>query len=45
MPASPGSAPLPSHRQLTKADTSAPTPPDPEDANVDTMIKNICHGC
>jgi hypothetical protein len=41
-----GSAPLPSsHPQLAKADASSPTPVDPEDANVDKMIKRICHGC
>ena len=41
-----GSAPLPSsHPQLTKADTSSPTPLDPEDAKVNRMIENICRGC
>jgi hypothetical protein len=40
-----GSAPLPDHRQLTRADTSSPVKPDPEDAKVDKMIKSICHGC
>jgi hypothetical protein len=40
-----GSAPLPSHHQMTKADTSSPTQLDPEDAKVDKMIKNICRGC
>jgi hypothetical protein len=40
-----GSAPLPSHRQLTKADNSAPVPPDAEDAKVDEMIKSISRGC
>ena len=41
-----GSAPLPSSRpQLTKADTSSPTPLDPEDARVNKLIKNICRGC
>ncbi len=40
-----GSAPLPSHQQLTKADTSSPTQLDPEDAKLNKMIKNICRGC
>jgi hypothetical protein len=40
-----GSAPLPSHRELAKADTSAPVKLDPEDAKLNQMIKNICRGC
>jgi hypothetical protein len=41
-----GSAPLPPHHQLAKADVAAVTlKPDPEDAKVDRMIKNICRGC
>jgi hypothetical protein len=41
-----GSAPLPSHHQLARADRPAVTlKPDPEDAKVDRMIKNICRGC
>ena len=40
-----GSAPLPSHRPMTTADTSSPVKLDPEDAKVDQMIKNICRGC
>jgi hypothetical protein len=40
-----GSAPLPSHRELVKADTSAPVKLDPEDAKLNQTIKNICRGC
>jgi hypothetical protein len=41
-----GSAPLPPHHQLAKADVAAVTlKPDPKDAKVDRMIKNICRGC
>jgi hypothetical protein len=40
-----GSAPLPSHRELAKADTSGPVKLDPEDAKLNQMIKNICRGC
>jgi hypothetical protein len=40
-----GSAPLPSHQQLTRNDTSQPAQLDPEDAKLNQMIKNICRGC
>jgi hypothetical protein len=40
-----GSAPLPSHHQMRRADLAAPLKPDPQDAKVDKMIKNICRGC
>jgi hypothetical protein len=41
-----GTAPLPPHHQLAKADHSAvPPKPDPEDAKVDRMIKSICRRC
>jgi hypothetical protein len=40
-----GSAPLPSRHQMRRADLAAPLKPDPEDAKVDKMIKNICRGC
>ena len=40
-----GSAPLPSHHQMRRADLAAPLKPDPEHAKVDKMIKNICRGC
>jgi hypothetical protein len=40
-----GSAPLPSHHQMRRADLAAPLKPDPADAKVDKMIKNICRGC
>jgi hypothetical protein len=41
-----GSAPLPPHHQVAKAEVAAVTlKPDPEDAKVDRMIKNICRGC
>ena len=41
-----GSAPLPSHHRLAKADLPAVTlKPDPEDAKVDHLIKSICRGC
>jgi hypothetical protein len=41
-----GSAPLPPHHQVTKADLAAVTlKPDPEDVKVDHMIKSICRGC
>jgi hypothetical protein len=41
-----GSAPLPPHHQVARADVSAVTlKPDPEDAKVDRMIKSICRGC
>jgi hypothetical protein len=41
----PSLTPLPSHRELAKADTSAPVKLDPEDAKLNQMIKNICRGC
>ena len=41
-----GSAPLPPHHQLARADLPAVTlKPDAEDAKVDRMIKSICRGC
>jgi len=40
-----GSAPLPSGRQLKKADTSSPETRDPEDVKLDQKIKSICRGC
>jgi hypothetical protein len=40
-----GSAPLPSHQQLKRADSTTPVEPDPEDAKVNKMIKSICRGC
>ena len=40
-----GSAPLPPHHQMRRADLAAPLKPDPEDAKVDKMIKSICRGC
>jgi hypothetical protein len=41
-----GSAPLPPHHQLARADQPAVTlKPDPEDVKVDHMIKSICRGC
>lgn len=40
-----GSAPLPSRHQMRRADLAAPLKPDPADAKVDKMIKNICRGC
>jgi hypothetical protein len=43
-----GSAPLPSARQRTSADTASQkmmNKPDPEDAAVDRKIGNICRGC
>jgi len=40
-----GSAPLPSDRQLKKADTSSTEKRDPEDVKLDQKIKSICRGC
>jgi hypothetical protein len=40
-----GSAPLPSGRQLKKADTSSPEMRDPEDVKLDQKIRSICRGC
>lgn len=44
-----GSAPLPPHHQLTRADVGPrqglSRPPDPEDARVDRTIEGICRGC
>lgn len=40
-----GSAPLPAHRELAKAETSEPVKLDPEDAKLNRLIKNICRGC
>ena len=40
-----GSAPLPSGRPMTSADTSSPVKMDPEDAKLNQTIKNICRGC
>jgi hypothetical protein len=41
-----GSAPLPPHHELARADQPAVTlKPDPEDVKVDRMIKSICRGC
>lgn len=44
-----GSAPIPAERQPTKASVSSHEgvvqKPDPEDAAVNRMIRNICRGC
>ncbi|THD74606.1 MAG: hypothetical protein E7813_01765 [Bradyrhizobium sp.] len=39
-----GSAPLPAPHPPTVAD-STNTKPDPEDANVDRIVKSVCRGC
>jgi hypothetical protein len=40
-----GSAPLPSHRQLKRAEASSPEQRDPQDVKLDKKIKSICRGC
>jgi hypothetical protein len=40
-----GSAPLPSRRQLKRAEASSPEQRDPQDVKLDKKIKSICRGC